>query len=96
MWLAVPWLRSPVSLVVATMHSIVPHCTLHSAEPSLHSTYRVRMWIPVKMGWQFCRASETWPDLVWGSAKGALMVTSSVEPLRKLSSLDIRQEDSVS
>ena len=46
------------------------------------------MWIPVKTGWQFCRVSETWPDVVWGSAKGALMVTSSMEPLRKLSSLD--------
>lgn len=77
-------------------HSIVPHRTLPSAGPSLHSTYHVRMWIPVKTGWQFCRASETWPALVWGSAKGAWMVTSSVEPLRKLSSLDTRQEDSVS
>lgn len=87
-WLAVSWLWSPVSLEAATVHTIIPHCTLHSAQPSLHGTYCARMWIPVKTGWQFCRVSETWPDLVWGSAKGALMVTSSMEPLRKLSSLD--------
>lgn len=88
-WLAAPWLWSPGSLVVATMHRIAPHYSRTAL--SSPGTYRVRVWIPVKTGWQFCRASETWPDVVWDSAKGALMVTSSVEPLRKLSSLDTQQ-----
>ena len=78
------------SLVTTTEPGIIPNCTLHSAQPSWHSTYPARMSILVKMSLQFCGVNRTWFNLIWGISKGTSMVTSTLEPPRKLNILDNR------
>lgn len=70
--LLVSGLWPPLSLVTITVPGTAPNCTLRSTQHSPHSVYPTRVWIPGKTGWQFCGVSETWPDLVWGSAEGGL------------------------
>ena len=76
------------SLVTTTEPGTIPSCTLHSAQPSWHSTYPAHMSILVKMSLQFCGVNGTWFDLIWGISKGTSMVTSTLEPPRKLNILD--------
>lgn len=87
--LPVSWLWSLVSLVATMEPSIILNRTLHSAQPSQHSTYPASMRILVMMGWQFFTLNRTWLDLVWGSPKGTSIV---MKLLRKLSILDTQQE----